>query len=279
MRVAEVIHFNHELDLLEAHINEAMVYADRIVVKEGELNWRGEEKPLHAADNWVRFEKYDKAELMVIPAGEFLREPKNKLEMCVNETRTRTYGWQDVSDSVDYVIECDVDEIIDRRKFGSLRRLMEKGEYLHIALRYHNYLWYMNNRLRWHTPYRVFKTGEPEICLMPKGRARIGSGAPIGWHFSGCIAGGDWGRKYKDMNHIYGFTDQEIVGIDWDRFRRERVKLNRDRDEVELEGEILNPVDLDEYPIFVENHPELFPWWGDPIFLHGQTVRDCPNLS
>ena len=40
-KVTEVIHVNHELDLLEAHIIEASEYADRIVIKEGECTWNG----------------------------------------------------------------------------------------------------------------------------------------------------------------------------------------------------------------------------------------------
>lgn len=265
MRVCTSIHFNHELDLLEAQIVEASHYSDRIVVKEGELTWMGAEKPLHATENWDRFRKYEKAEVMVIPADEFVINPQNKKEMCLNETKARTYGWQDVSDSVDYVNECDVDEIIDRRKFHVLEGLMEEG-YLHIGMQYANHLWYMNNCLRWHEPYRIFKAGEPEINLTLKGRKRTGCGQGIGWHFSGCIGGEDWGRKYTDMYHIYGYSTEEIGTIDFDHLRRERIKLDRDRSEIPLEGSILEQVDLNEYPLFVQQRPELFPWWGEPEF-------------
>ena len=265
MKVCTSVHFNHELDLLEAQIVEASHYADRIVVKEGELTWTGAEKLLHATENWDRFRKYEKAEVMVIPAGEFVISPKDKKEMCLNETKTRTYGWQDVSDSVDYVIECDVDEIIDRRKFPVLEALMEEG-YLHVGMKYANHLWYMNNRLKWHTPYRVFKTGEPEINLTLKGRNRTGCGQEMGWHFSGCIGGEDWGRKYTDMYHIYGYSTEEIDTIDFDRLRDERIKLDRDRSEIPLEGEVSQQIDLNKYPLFVQQYPELFPWWGEPEF-------------
>lgn len=266
MKVTTSVHFNHELDLLEAQIVEASHYSDRIVVKEGEATWTGKEKPLHATENWDRFRKYEKAEVMVIPFDEFVQNPQSKKEMCLNETKTRTWGWQDVSDSVDYVYETDVDEFIDRRRFHLLEPVMEEG-YLHISLRYANHLWYMNNRLKSHTPYRIFKTGEPEINLTLKGRRRTSCGHNIGWHFSGCIGGEDWGRKYTDMYQIYGYSLEEIGAIDWDRFRRERIKLDRDRSEIPLEGHIVESVDLEEYPLFVQQHPELFPWWGDPTFL------------
>jgi hypothetical protein len=269
MKVTTSIHFNHELDLLEAQIVEASHYSDRIVVKEGERNWRGEEKPLHATENWDRFRKYSKAEVMVIPADEFVRNPQDKKEMCLNETKTRTYGWQNVSDSVDYVNECDVDEIIDRRKFHILEPLMEEG-YLHITMKYQNHLWYMNNRLKWHTPYRVFKTGEPEINLTLKGRKRIGCGQAMGWHFSGCIDGENWTKKYTDMHLIYGYSAEEIGSIDFDRFREQKIKVDRNRNEVPLEGDILTKINLDHYPLFVQQHPEQFPWWGDPVFINGR---------
>lgn len=266
MRVTEVIHVNHELDLLEAHIVEASRYADRVVVKEGEANWHGHEKPLHVSDNWDRFRKYPKVELMVIPGGEFRRDPQDKKEMCFNETRTRTYGWQDVCDSVDYVIESDVDEIIHPQLYPELEREMWKDRYLHIAVKYRNYLWYMNNALKRHVEYRVFKTGEPEICLMPKHRDRITVPDMIGWHFSGCVLGEDWGKKYTDMNFIYGFTNEEIVGCDWNRFRAEEVNLNKHREEVPLHGSPLTQVDLRDYPEFVRAHPERFPWRGEVRF-------------
>jgi len=265
MRVTEVIHVNHELDMLEAHIIEASKYADRIVVKEGEANWHGHEKPLHVTDNWARFRKYSKAELMVIPFDEFVRDPKDKKEMCLNEVRTRTYGWQDVSDSVEYVIETDVDEIIDCRVFSELESYMAEG-YLHIGLKYANFLWYMNNRLGRHRQYRVFKTGESEICLAPKGRKRTIFPMYVGWHFSGCFGGEGWGRKYTDMNLIYGFTNEEIGNYDWDKFRASRTHVDKHREEVQLHGDILYEVNLAEYPEFVASRPELFPWWGEPEF-------------
>jgi hypothetical protein len=265
MKVAVSIHFNHELDLLEANIAEASHYAERIVVKEGEVNWKGEAKPLHAASNWERFRKYPKAELMIIPHYEFVKNPKDKKEMCLNETRTRTYGWQDVSDSVDYVIETDVDEIIDRRYFPVLEQHMAEG-YLHISVKYANFLWYMNNRVGKHRPYRVFKTGEPEICLMPKGRKRIMLSDYGGWHFSGCVRGEGWERKYTDMNLIYGFTNEEVGTYDWKRFREERLHVDKNRNEVELHGKILTELVLDDYPLFVSLNRELFPWWGPVKF-------------
>jgi hypothetical protein len=159
-----------------------------------------------------------------------------------------------------------VDEIIDRRYFPILEQNMEEG-YLHIALRYRNFLWYLNNRLGTHKTYRVFKTGEKEICLLPKGRARIMPPGYAGYHFSGCVGGDDWGRKYTDMNLIYGFTNDEIGNYDWDRFRKERCNVDKHRNETELHGDILTEVQLDEYPEFIAANPELFPWWGAPRFV------------
>jgi len=263
MKVTTSIHFNHELDLLEAQIVEASHYSERIVVKEGEANWKGEPKPLHATENWERFRKYPKAEVMIIPADEFVKNPQTKKEMCLNETRTRTYGWKDVCDSVDYVIETDVDEIIDRHYFPTLQQHMEEG-YLHIAVRYANFLWYMNNRVGKHKPYRVFKTGEPEICLLPKHRKRTMLSDYGGWHFSGCVAGDGWERKYTDMNLIYGFTNEEVNTYDWTRFREDRCYVDKHRNPVGLHGNILDSVRLNDYPLFVAEHPELFPWWNNP---------------
>lgn len=266
MRVTEVIHVNHELDLLEAHVAEASEYADRIVIKEGECTWNGVPKPLHVTDNWSRFSKYPKAEVLVLPESMFFKNPADIKEMRLNENGTRYYGWENVSEGADYVIECDVDEIIDRRRVSALYDLMDTGEYLHISIKYENRIWYMNNKLRWHTPYRVFKTGEPEIMLNPKHRKRCG--APnIGWHFSGCVGDEGWERKYTDMNFIYGFTPRELERIDWPLMRREKLYLDKHRNLKPLGGEHELEVNLDEYPQFVRETPELFPWFGDVHFF------------
>jgi hypothetical protein len=269
MRVTEVIHVNHELDLLEAHIVEASKYAARIVIKEGEANWHGHEKPLHVSDNWDRFRKYSKAELMVIPAGEFVRDPQDKKEMCLNESRTRTYGWQDVSDSVDYVIECDVDEIINPQLYPELEREMWKNRYRYIAVKYHNYIWYMNNVLGRHTEYRVFNARARKMLLNPKGRPRTTVPDTIGWHFSGCVLGEDWGKKYTDMNFIYGFTNEEIGDFDWNDCREKGLYPDKHRDLHPLVGNAVTEVDLRDYPEFVRAHPELYPWRGGPEFTNG----------
>lgn len=264
--VTEVIHVNHELDLLEAHIVEASHYADRIVIKEGECNWHGNPKPLHVTENWNRFKKYPKLEVMIIPA-DFFRKATNRTEMQLNENGTRHFGWKEVSNGADYVIECDVDEIIDHDKVNELYTLMETKEYLHISVRYANRLWYMNNKLNKHDQYRVFRTGEPEICLMPKGRARCRT-SMIGWHFSGCFDGSGWERKYTDMHFLYGFSVEEINAIDWAKLRKEKLYVDKHRNLKPLGGEHELVVDLKEYPEFVRHHPELFPWYGSPQMIN-----------
>lgn len=256
---------NHELELLEAHIAEASKYADRIVIKEGECNWNGVRKPTHVSDHWGRFAHYDNVEVMVIPEDAFFKNPKDIQEMRLNENGTRHYGWQEVSKDADYVIECDVDEILDHRRYQILFDLMKTREYLHIAPRYSNRIWYMNNKLKRHMPYRVFKTGEPEICLLPKHRPRTTT-PEIGWHFSGCLNDEGWERKYTDMNYIYGISGKEIDKLDWDKMRSEKLYIDKDRNYKPLGGEPELDVNLSEYPDYVARNPHRFPWFGQVEF-------------
>jgi len=265
VNVTEVIHFNDELNLLEAHIVEASKYAQRVVVKEAPITWNGDPKPLHATNNWDRYSKYPKAEIMVIPAEEFEANPQNIADNRVNETATRKYGWLDVSDGADYVIECDVDEIIDPERYHELEALMAKGEYLHILTRYRNFIWFMNNYTKKHEEYRVFKTGEPELCLYPKGRPRTGTNI-IGWHFSGC--GENLKSKYASMSWIYGFSPEFAESQDWEEMRKNREQPARGESVQRkiLSGQVDLEVDLSTYPEFIRKNPELFPWYGEVEF-------------
>jgi hypothetical protein len=260
-RVTESIHFNYELDMLEAHVIEASKYADRIVVKEAARQWNGDPKPLYGKENYRRFKKYPKVEFMELPTDQFV-VPETLKDIRINENLTRTLGWSDVSDGVDYVIECDVDEIIDVRLYPKLEALMGEMRYLHFSVKYHNFIWFMDWRSKWHEEYRVFKTGEPEICLRPKGRPRLSVGE-IGWHFSGCVKGSEWRKKYTSMPQTYGFRKVQAEAIDWDDLRARRVRVSGHGEEMPLPGSQVENVSLLDYPEFIQRNPHLFPWSGE----------------
>lgn len=266
--VTQVVYFNHELDLLEANIVEAQEYAQRIIVKEAARDWNGDPKPLHATENWDRFKKYEKAEIMVIPEENY-PIARDRASQRVNENITRSYGWKDISRDAAYVISCDVDEMIDSRRWDMVEHHLKKGDLLHLGVCYDVFNWYMNhqrnnpNRL-----YRIFKTGEDEINLNPKGRHRhqMSPDEVIGWHFSTCYDYEGWHKKFTSMPYLYGLEPEYLAKVDW-AWARENCQVPISKGKFRRQrGNTLTEVSLDYYPKFVRENPDLFPWRGEVTF-------------
>ena len=267
--VTQIVYFNHELDLLEANLVEAQEYAQRIIIKEATRDWNGDPKPLHATENWARFAKYEKAEIMVIPDENY---PKavNRAEQRVNENITRSYGWKEVSRDAEYVVSCDVDEIIDSRRWDMIEHHLKKGDLLHLGICYRVFNWYMNHeRNNPNKLYRIFKTGEEEICLNPKGRHRhqMDPSEIIGWHFSTCYDYEGWYKKFTSMPYLYGLTPEYLAQVDW-AWARENCQVPISKGKFRRQrGNTLTEVDLNRYPKFVRENPDLFPWRGPVEFI------------
>lgn len=269
MDITQVVYFNHEMDLLEANIVEAQEYAQRIIVKEAARDWNGNPKPLHATENWDRYKKYSKAEVMIIP-DECYPKATDRTEQRVNETITRTYGWKDVSRGAQYVVSCDVDEIIDSRKWDMIEHHLRPGKLLHLGICYDVFNWHMNfQRPSPNKLYRIFKTGEPEMCVIPKGRVRhqMAPEEIIGWHFSTCYDYPGWEKKYTSMPYLYGLDPEVLAKVDWDQHRAEgRVPYSNGTSR-RIKGETHSKISLDYYPKFVRDHHYLFPWRGPVEFV------------
>jgi len=268
MKVTAVVYMNHELDLLEANIVEASEYAQRIIVKESARDWCGNPKPLNATENWDRYKKYPKAEVMVIPEDEY-PIARDRAAQRINENRTRSYGWKEVCRDAQYIISCDVDEMIDSRRWDMVEHHLRSEKFLHLGICYDVFNMYMNHqRNNPNKLYRIFKAGEPEICLMPKGRARFQM-APedvVGWHFSTCYDYDGWWKKYTSMPYLYGFTPEGLKDVDWAQMR-ENCQLPAGNGKIRRQrGNTLPTVSLDYYPKFVRENPQMFPWRGDVTF-------------
>ena len=74
MIFTEVINFLHELDLLEAHLEEHQHFIDRIIVVESETTYSGMKKPLYFEKNKERFARFN-IEHEVIPTEIFVPIP------------------------------------------------------------------------------------------------------------------------------------------------------------------------------------------------------------
>ena len=271
----QVYHVTSELDLLEANIIEAQHYAERIIVKEAAHYWSGVPKPLFVTEAWNRFKKYKSVEIMVVPDDVYILDiPKKhttpeeylygRTSLRENRNRTRTYGWDNVRDDVDYVIEADVDEIIDHKRFFHLDNVLRREDFLHVSIRYENRLRYMNRKLKRHDEYRVFNAHEPVMELNVKHRKRITIGQYIGWHFSSCFSSAE-GLREKALSNCqeYGFQGVDNVQPleEFQRMYDDRINMTTgNTPDKPLGGFSDLDVDLDDYPEFVAKHPELFPW-------------------
>jgi hypothetical protein len=269
MEITQVVYFNHELDLLEANIVEAQEYAQRIIVKEAARDWNGNPKPLHATENWDRYKKYPKVEVMIIPDDQY-PIARDKAAQRINENITRSYGWKEVSRGAQYVVSCDVDEIIDSRKWDMIEHHLKPGNLLHLGICYDVFNWYMNHQRR--NPnklYRIFKTGEPEIVLYPKGRVRhqMAPEEIIGWHFSTCYEYEGWEKKFTSMPYLYGLTPEKLAEVDW-AWCRENLKVPISDGKFRRQrGDTSPKVSLDYYPKFVRENHYLFPWRAPVEFV------------
>ena len=269
--ISQVFHVCHELDLLEANIVEASHYAEKIYIKEAPIYWTGLPKPLYVKDNWKRFSKYKGVELIIIPESEYQTDfsvddyRSARQTHRFNRDKTRTYGWDRVRDDVDYVIESDVDELIDHKRFYLLDKLLSSGEdYLHVSIRYENRLRYMNRKLKRHDEYRVFKASEPLMHLYLRGRKRTSLRDYIGWHFSSCFLSPE-GLREKAIGgcHEYGWFGVDTIQPieEFERMYKEEINMTTGQNkETKLGGFTDRDVDLDDYPIFVKENPNLFPW-------------------
>ncbi len=262
VEVTTVLYVNHELDLLEANIVEAQEYSQRVIIKESARDWNGNPKPLHVTGNWDRYKKYSKAEVMIIPDGQY-PIARDQASQRINENTTRSYGWKEISRGAQYVVSCDVDEIFDSRKWDMVEHHLKPGNLLHLGICLDVYNWYLNHkRNKPNCLYRIFKTGEPEIVLYPKGRVRhqMAPEEIVGFHFSTCYEYEDWYKKFTSMPYLYGLEPKYLDKVDW-AWCRENLQVPISKGKFRRQrGNTLTEMPRDYFPKFIKENPELFPW-------------------
>jgi beta-1,4-mannosyl-glycoprotein beta-1,4-N-acetylglucosaminyltransferase len=187
--VTEVINFLHELDLLEAHLDEHQSFMDRIIVVESARTYSGMSKPLYFEANKERFARFNiehevlPQELHVpIPASYGEDERKQWFdERRNNRERQQSYIFNKYKVDADYICNTDVDEIWDRRQWHQVMNCM-RDEYCYIIPKTRRFLYYVDWIAGWTNNWRITKSSM-DTHVRQRGTKR-GSTEVVGWHFN-----------------------------------------------------------------------------------------------
>ena len=163
--VTEVINFLHELDLLEAHLEEHQHFMDRIIVVESEVTYSGMTKPLFFGENKERFARFN-VEHEVVPLDKFTPIPGNYPESEKkkwfdarrnNREAQQNYIFNKYKVDADYLCNTDADEIWSRDKWHYLYDML-KEEYCYIAPKTRRFMHFVDRVGSTQAPWRVTKT-------------------------------------------------------------------------------------------------------------------------
>jgi hypothetical protein len=285
MKIHEVIQFSHELDMLEAHLDEHQNFVDKFFVKESAVWFSGTTKPLYLTDNLSRFKRFN-LEVIVIPADEFITNIPSSIKdeeyrkwfqvRRNNRNKSRMYDWNHIKDGADYVFSTDTDEIIHRDLFSTLEDIMNGKEHKYIAITMKNHCYYVNSLGKRLRLYRVFREDveydDTFIEDLKKDNSKIITPL-VGGHFHNCfIDPSDLHKKYIGISTHIGFSGiSDIPSVGCIKASLEKgynPSLTKWKD-----GEIVEPVEIlvknffskeeaeSWVPRFMLENPEKFPWY------------------
>ena len=187
--VTEVINFLHELDLLEAHLDEHQHFIDRIVVVESPFSYSGMPKPLYFDENKERFARFNvehevmPTSLHVVIPPEYGEDEKKRWfdERRNNRERQQRYIFNKYKKDCDYICNTDVDEIWSRDAWFRVTDLMDL-DYCYIMPGLKTFEHYVDNSLKNWNAWRITRS-TMDTHLRQRGTLRGGT-MRVGWHFS-----------------------------------------------------------------------------------------------
>ncbi len=276
--VTEVINFCHELDLLEAHLDEHQHFMDRIVVVESGATYSGMPKPLYFEQNKERFSRFNiehevlPMELHVgIPAVYDESEQKQWFdERRNNRERQQRYTFNKYKNDTDYVCNTDVDEIWSRDAFFRVEELMTQ-DYCYIEPGLMCFQGYVDNQFMTTNHCRITKS-TMNTHVKQKGTLRGGT-LRAGWHFTSVYKHPiDMWMKGVGLAQSLGFLGWANVPnpMDCDKLMRQ-CKDVFTGDPVRTKR-VMSLDDLSWLPPFMRENKELWPWLteeareGYPVF-------------
>jgi beta-1,4-mannosyl-glycoprotein beta-1,4-N-acetylglucosaminyltransferase len=269
--VTEVINFLHELDLLEAHLDEHQHFIDRIVVVESEQTYSGMTKPLYFEENKDRFARFNiehevvPAELHVpIPASYGEDEQRKWFhERRVNRENQQNYIFNKYKKDCDYLCNADVDEIWSRDSWHRVLECMHQ-EYCYIGPGIRRFMYFMDYVASNCSNWRITKSDQP-THVRQKGTKR-GGVIDVGWHFTSCY------RDPKDLWMKGVGLAQSIGYLGWANVPDpDECKRMIESGTLPFLNQTIAPAavmsldDLSWLPPYMREHPELWSWLPESI--------------
>lgn len=287
--VTEVINFTHELDLLEAHLDEHQHFIDRIVVVESGKTYSGMEKPLYFEENKERFSRFNiehevvPSELHVPIPAKYGEDEKKRWfdERRNNRERQQKYIFNKYKKDCNYLCNTDVDEIWSRTTWNRVTDLMAL-DFCYIIPSVKRFFYFVDWGCSGSKNWRITRS-DMETHVRQKGTKRGGT-MRVGWHFTSCFKDPvDLWMKGVGLAQSCGYLGwanvpdpDECAAMLADGtipFVNQRI--------TERLKTVMSKDDLDWLPPYMRNNPELWPWLDDR-FREGLPVSDWhvdANLS
>jgi len=280
VKVIEVINFLHEVDLLEAHLDEHQHFMTEIVVVESAVTYSGMPKPLFFQNYKHRFSRFNiKYEEIPIDLFEPIpgTYPESERKRWFdarrnNRERQQQYIFAKYKGLGDYFCNSDVDEIWSRNCWEYALDCM-KQNYCYICPRVRRFQNYIDAVAKKQDFWRITRS-DMSTHFRQRGTKR-GRTEEMGWHFSACYkdplslwykgVGLAQSTGYLGYNAVP--TPEQIEKIVADGFI---PFLN-----VKMEPGygVMSKDDLSWLPPFMASNPHLYPWLPDNI-REGKQISD-----
>jgi hypothetical protein len=199
-RIADVVLFNDEVDLLRVRLAEHYEFVDKFYVVEATRTFTYKQKPLYFASSIDQFGEWSAKIEHIIVDSDRMFVPADPFE---NERRQRGFvvNQRDVS-AYDYILQLDADEIIDRRSFSHVLRAMAQG-HATIAPRLRAFYYFLDAELEhpWEAT-RVFRVHAGQVGDVSVAVGGFPTPELVGWHFSFLGSPATIRRKIESYAHV-----------------------------------------------------------------------------
>jgi len=269
--VTEVINFLHELDLLEAHLEESQHFVDRIVVIESAVTYSGMPKKLYFDENKKRFTRFN-VEHEIVPTDVFKPVPQSYPEAerkhwfdvrRNNREANVSRAFRRYKKGCDYIISADADEIWSRDHWYLIQECMDK-DWCYIAPLVRRFLLYINCPASISDHWRITRS-DMRSHVRKRGTPRGQTREEVGWHFSSC---------YKDVHDLWmkgvGICQSAgYLGVD-NLPSLEEIQRRLDKQYFPFMNKPFTPKryqttgdDVSWLPKFMQENLDLFPWFPE----------------
>jgi hypothetical protein len=258
MRIADVIMFRDELQLLRVRLAEHSPFVQRFYLVEATRTLRYAPKPLTFAEHRQDFSEWShKIEHIVVDADRCFRAD----DPFGNERLQRGFANQALPDEFsqyDYVMYLDVDEIIDRRRFPRVLEMM-RNNVAAIAPVLDLFFYFLNAQLeRQWSATRIFAVRDGRLPDVSVAHGGAPTSQSVGWHFSFLGSPSEVRRKLASFSHVEfdlpEFNDDCRIA---ERMRALQQPFGTDSVYAKY-GRLIPRSPGDWLPIFIQEHMEEY---------------------